>query len=107
MKLHIGESVKPTAQLNRRIPFYMRTKVKNRQYKFSRLHVAPSDCCTTSKSREPYNMSPLPDGPWMEVSVDFNVLPNNEYLLVITDNYSRSDSRDNTIYCSESCHSCD
>ena len=41
------------------------------------------------QSREPYNMSPLPDGPWMEVSVDFKVLPNSEYLLVITDDYSR------------------
>ena len=41
------------------------------------------------QSRERYNMSPLPDGPWMEVSVDFKVLPISEYLLVITDDYSR------------------
>ena len=89
MKLHIDESVKPTAQLHRCIPFHMRTKVKNRQYKSGRLHVAPSDCCATPKSRKPYNMPPLLDGPWMEVSVDFKVLPNSEYLLVITDDYSR------------------
>ena len=27
------------------------------------------------QSRDPYNMSPLPEGPWTEVSVDFKVLP--------------------------------
>ena len=41
------------------------------------------------QSREPYNMSPLPNGPRMEVSVDFKVLPTSEYLSVITDDYSR------------------
>ena len=89
VKLHIDKSVKPTAQLHSGIPFHMRTKVKNIQYKFGRLHVAPFDRCATPKSRKPYNMSPLPDGPSMEVSVDFKVLPNSEYLLVITDDYSR------------------
>ena len=91
MKLHIDESVKPTAQPHRRIPFHMRKKVKNRLNNQSgRLHVAPSDCCAPSKSREPYNMSPLLDGPsWMEVSVDFKVLSNSAYLSVITDDYLR------------------
>ena len=32
---------------------------------------------------------PLPDGPWREVSVDFAELPNKDYLLLITDDYSR------------------
>ena len=32
---------------------------------------------------------PLPDGPWKEVSVDFAELPNKDYLLLITDDYSR------------------
>ena len=41
------------------------------------------------QSRDPYNMSPLPEGPWTEVSFDFKVLPDSEYLLVITDDYSR------------------
>ena len=50
------------------------------------------DCQATvpaKQSREPYNMSPLPDGPWIEVSADFKLLSNSEYLLVIADDYSR------------------
>nr|XP_006825367.1 PREDICTED: uncharacterized protein K02A2.6-like [Saccoglossus kowalevskii] len=34
-------------------------------------------------------MSTLPYGPWLEVSVDFVDLAKVEYLLVITDDYSR------------------
>lgn len=34
-------------------------------------------------------MSPLPASPWREVSVDFKQLSSCEYLLVITDDYSR------------------
>ena len=34
-------------------------------------------------------MFPLPKAPWSEVSMDFAELPNNEYLLIITDDYSR------------------
>ena len=34
-------------------------------------------------------MSPLPAAPWKEVSVDFAEIPNKEYLLLITDDYSR------------------
>ena len=34
-------------------------------------------------------MSPLPAAPWKELSVDFAELPNKEYLLLITDDYSR------------------
>ena len=44
---------------------------------------------TVDKSREPLKMSKLPDGPWLEVSVDFADLATGEYLLVITDDYSR------------------
>ena len=40
-------------------------------------------------SREPLLMSPLPKAPWSEVSMDFSELPNSEYLLIITDDYSR------------------
>ena len=39
--------------------------------------------------REPFQMSPLPATPWKEISVDFAEIPNKEYLLLITDDYSR------------------
>jgi len=44
---------------------------------------------TPESKREPLRMSPLPAAPWKELSVDFAELPNKEYLLLITDNYSR------------------
>ena len=34
-------------------------------------------------------MSPLPKAPLSEVSLDFADLPDSEYLLIITDDYSR------------------
>ena len=51
-------------------------------------------CCaclvsTPESKREPLAMSPLPKAPWSEVSMDFAELPNSEYLLIITDDYSR------------------
>ena len=51
-------------------------------------------CCaclisTPESKREPLLMSPLPKAPWSEVSMDFAELPNSEYLLIITDDYSR------------------
>ena len=44
---------------------------------------------TPECKREPLQMSPLPAAPWKEISVDFADLPNQEYLLLITDDYSR------------------
>ncbi|CAB4005904.1 Transposon Ty3-I Gag-Pol poly, partial [Paramuricea clavata] len=44
---------------------------------------------STKSKREPLKMSPLPKAPWSEVSMDFAELPNSEYLLIITDDYSR------------------
>lgn len=44
---------------------------------------------TQSPEREPLKMSKLPDGPWQEVSADFGHLSNGQYLLVVTDEYSR------------------
>ena len=39
---------------------------------------------------EPLKMSPLPDGPWQEISIDFcGPFPTGEYLLVAVDDYSR------------------
>ena len=44
---------------------------------------------TPESKREPLQMSPLPAAPWKELSVDFAELHNKEYLLLITDDYSR------------------
>ncbi|KXJ24314.1 Uncharacterized protein K02A2.6 [Exaiptasia diaphana] len=44
---------------------------------------------TPSTTREPLKMSPLPASAWKEVSIDFKHLSAHEYLLVITDDYSR------------------
>ena len=39
---------------------------------------------------EPLNMTPLPHGPWQDVSADFlGPLPTGEYILVVIDDYSR------------------
>ena len=53
------------------------------------------NCCipcqaNTNRARaEPLNMSKLPPGPWLDLSVDFcGPMPTGEYLLVITDEYS-------------------
>ena len=54
--------------------------------------VKSCDAClvtTPECKREPLLMSPLPAAPWKEVSVDFAEIPNKEYLLLITDDYSR------------------
>ena len=44
---------------------------------------------TPTNNREPLQMSPLPAGPWRELSADFGHLPNGQHLLVVTDEYSR------------------
>ena len=50
-----------------------------------------SACLITTPEckREPLRMSSLPAAPWKEISVDFANLPNQEYLLLITDDYAR------------------
>ena len=49
----------------------------------------PCQASTPEVRREPLRMSPLPPGPWMNISVDFADLENNEHLLLITDDFSR------------------
>ena len=45
---------------------------------------------THSNSREPLQMTPLPDNAWEELSMDFcGPFPSGDYLLVVIDNYSR------------------
>ena len=47
-------------------------------------------CVPSPAQREPRSMTTLPFGPWMEVAVDLaGPFPSGEYLLVITDEYSR------------------
>jgi len=49
--------------------------------------VATPKSCETM---EPLKMTPLPDGPWSEVAVDFSgPFKNGDYLLVVIDEYSR------------------
>ena len=49
----------------------------------------PCQVTTPETTREPLQMSPLPEGPWKEVSVDFKELSGGGYLLVVYDDYSR------------------
>ena len=49
----------------------------------------PCQASTLLPSREPLEMSRLPDSPWLEVSADFATLDTGEYLLVLIDDYSR------------------
>ncbi|XP_022807438.1 uncharacterized protein K02A2.6-like [Stylophora pistillata] len=45
---------------------------------------------TTPETKcEPLNMSPLPEGPWQQISADFKELSGGGYLLVLYDDYSR------------------
>ena len=44
----------------------------------------------SSPACEPLKMSPLPQGPWQELSIDFcGPFPNGDYLLVVVDDFSR------------------
>ena len=45
---------------------------------------------TNTNNQVPLSMSELPDGPWMNISMDFcGPIPSGEYLFVIVDEYSR------------------
>ena len=44
---------------------------------------------TPLPAREPLKMSPLPTAPWTEISADFGHMPNGQYILVVSDEYSR------------------
>ena len=44
---------------------------------------------TPEAAREPLQMSTLPDQAWEEISVDFAELSTGDYLLVVSDDYSR------------------
>jgi len=49
----------------------------------------PCQVVTMKSKREPLKMSPLPTGPWRELSADFGEVHHGRYLLVVTDDYSR------------------
>ncbi|GFN75609.1 transposon ty3-g Gag-Pol polyprotein [Plakobranchus ocellatus] len=42
---------------------------------------------TPTTTREPLQMSDLPQEPWSKLSADFGHLPDGTYLLVVTDEY--------------------
>jgi hypothetical protein len=49
----------------------------------------PCQAATPRTTREPLKMSPLPKGPWVQVSADFcGPFPNGEMALVVIDEYS-------------------
>ncbi len=49
------------------------------------------DCqvATSSSTREPLKMSPLPTAPWIELSADFCNIAEGQYAVVVQDEYSR------------------
>ena len=50
----------------------------------------PCQANTTCRETEPLSISPLPRGPWPEISIDFcGSLPTGEYLPVIVDKFSQ------------------
>ena len=52
--------------------------------------------------REPLQPTPLPSGPWIAVAIDFaGPFPSAEYLLVVTDEYSRYPEVENVSSTSE------
>jgi len=48
----------------------------------------PCQIATPKPSREPLKITPLPDGPWQQVSIDFCEVAGH-YVLVVIDDYSR------------------
>ena len=48
----------------------------------------PCRIATPKPSREPLKMTPLPDGPWQQVSIDFCEVAGH-YVLIVIDDYSR------------------
>ena len=48
----------------------------------------PCQVATPKPSREPLQMTPLPNGPWEQVSIDFCEVAGH-YVLVVIDDYTR------------------
>ena len=49
-------------------------------------HCIPCQANTNQRSAEPLNMSDLPRGPWLNLSIDFcGPIPTGQYFMVITD----------------------
>ena len=53
-------------------------------------HPCQASTLKNSKPLEPLKMTPLPSGPWKEVSIEFaGPYPSGEYIMVVIDEYSR------------------
>ena len=53
-------------------------------------HPCQASTLENAKPPEPQKMTPLPSGPWKEVSIDFaGPYPSGEYIMVVIDEYSR------------------
>ena len=58
--------------------------------KITNCHPCQASTPESSKLSEPLKMTPLPIGPWKEVSIDFaGPYPSGEYIMVVIDEYSR------------------
>ena len=56
--------------------------------KIKRCHPCQVSTPENSKPSEPLKMTPLPNGPWKEVSIDFaGPYPSGEYVMVVIDEY--------------------
>jgi hypothetical protein len=58
--------------------------------KITNCHPCQVSTPESSRPSEPLKMTPLPSGPWKEVSIDFaGPYPSGEYIMVVIDEYSR------------------
>ena len=81
VKLHIDRTVPPVANKHPKMDDMVERYVNS-------CHECAMN--TNTNNQVPLSMSELPDGPWMNISMDFcGPIPSGEYLFVIVDEYSR------------------
>jgi hypothetical protein len=61
----------------------------NKDVETAILRCLPCQACTASQKKEPVAMSPMPSGPWVNLSMDFYSLSTGEEVFVVIDDYSR------------------
>ena len=75
--------VKPRSLLRSKVQFLKMDSLTDSIVK----HCVSCQIATPKTSREPLKMTPLPDGPWEQVSIDFCEV-SGRYVLVVVDDYS-------------------